>query len=69
MSVIKKINELSQSEFVKIFANIFENASWIAEKLYFKKPFESFENLRLNMLKIFKSVFLNVLVIIRLSFI
>ena len=39
MSVIKKINELPQSEFVRIFANIFENASWIAEDAYSKKPF------------------------------
>ena len=39
MSVIKKINKLSQSEFIKVFANIFENASWIAEDLYNKKPF------------------------------
>ena len=32
--MINKINKLPQSEFVKVFANIFENAGWIAEKLY-----------------------------------
>ena len=45
MSVIKKINKLSQSEFVKIFANIFENASWIAENTYNNRPFKDFEDL------------------------
>ena len=34
MSMINKINKFSKSEFTKVFANIFENASWIAEKLY-----------------------------------
>ena len=44
MSVIKKINELPQSEFVKIFANIFENASWIAKDTYNSRPFKDFED-------------------------
>ena len=39
--MINKINKLSKSEFVKVFANIFENAIWIAEKLYNQKPFYS----------------------------
>ena len=37
MSVIKKINKLSQSEFIKVFANIFENSRFIAKDLYKKK--------------------------------
>ncbi len=41
--MINKINKLSKSEFVKVFANIFENAIWIAEKLYNRKPFYNFE--------------------------
>ena len=28
--MINKINKLSQSEFIKVFANIFENARWVA---------------------------------------
>ena len=40
--MINKINKLSKSEFAKVFANIFENASWIANKLYDLKPFTSF---------------------------
>ena len=54
MIMINKINNLSQSKFIQIFANIFEKTKWIAEKLYNQKPFDSFEDLRLKMLEIFK---------------
>ena len=53
--MINKINKLSESEFTKVFANIFENASWIAEKLYNQKPFTSFEELSSKMMSIFES--------------
>ena len=52
--MINKINKLSQTEFIKVFANIFENARWIAEELYNKKPFNSFEELSAKMLDIFE---------------
>ena len=52
--MINKINKLPQSEFIKVFANIFENARWIAEELYNKKPFNSFEELSAKMLDIFE---------------
>ena len=52
--MINKINNLSQSEFVKVFANIFENATWIAEDLYKQKPFHDFEELSSKMLNIFE---------------
>ena len=52
--MINKINKLSQSEFIKVFANIFENARWIAEELYNKKPFNSFKELSAKMLDIFE---------------
>jgi len=55
MNTIDQINKLSQSEFVEIFANIFEKTKWIAEKLYNQKPFDSFKDLRLKMLGIFKT--------------
>ena len=42
--MINKINKLAQSEFTKVFANIFENARWIAEELY-----------KQNLLKILKN--------------
>ena len=53
--MINKINKLSQSEFVKVFANIFENARWIAEELYNKKPFNNFEELSSKILNIFET--------------
>ena len=53
--MINKINKLSKSEFIKVFANIFENAVWIAEKLYNQKPFDSFEELSSKMLDIFEA--------------
>ena len=53
--MIKKINKLSQSEFVKVFANIFENASWIAKDVYNEKPFKDFADLSQKMLSIFST--------------
>jgi len=53
--MINKINKLSQSKFIKIFANIFENARWIAEELYNQKPFNYFEELSLKILNIFET--------------
>ena len=53
--MINKINKLPEREFAKVFANIFENASWIAEKLYSQKPFISFEELSLRMINIFEN--------------
>ena len=55
MSTIDKINKLSRSEFVEVFANIFEKTKWIAEKLYNQKPFDSFVELRSQMLGIFET--------------
>jgi len=53
--MINKINNLSQSEFIKVFANIFENARWIAEELYKKKPFEDFNELSSKIMNIFET--------------
>ena len=53
--MINKINKLPKSEFIKVFANIFENAIWIAEKLYNQKPFDNFEELSSKMLNIFET--------------
>ena len=55
MSTIDKINKSSQSEFIKIFYNIFENAKWIAEKLDNQKPFSDFEELSSKILNIFET--------------
>ena len=53
--MINKINKLSQSEFTKVFANIFENARWIAVELYNQKPFDNFEELSSKILNIFET--------------
>ena len=53
--MINKINKLSQSEFVKAFANIFENTEWIAKELYNLKPFNNFEELSSKILNIFET--------------
>ncbi len=53
--MINKINKLSKSEFIKVFANIFENARWIAEELLNQKPFNNFEELSSKMLNIFET--------------
>ena len=53
--MINKINKLSEDEFIKVFANIFENAAWIAKKLYKQKPYEDFNNLSSKMLEIFEN--------------
>ena len=55
MRTIDKINKLSRSEFVEIFANIFEKTKWIAEKLYNQKPFDNFKDLSSKMLGIFET--------------
>ena len=52
--MINKINKMSQSEFIKVFANIFENARWIAEELYKQKPFGDFNELSSKMMNIFE---------------
>jgi len=53
--MINKINKLPKNEFIKVFANIFENARWIAEELYNQKPFNNFEELSLKILNIFET--------------
>ena len=53
--MINKINKLSKSEFIKVFANIFENARWITEELYNQKPFDNFEELSSKILNIFET--------------
>ena len=51
--MLNKINKLSQIKFTEVFGNIFENASWIAEKLYKEKPFVNFRDLSEKILFIF----------------
>ena len=54
--MINKIHNLTKNEFIEVFGNIFENARWIAEKLYNQKPFKDFEDLSQKMLNIFENI-------------
>jgi len=54
--MINKIHILTKNEFIEVFGNIFENARWIAEKLYSQKPFKDFEDLSQKMLNIFENI-------------
>jgi len=53
--MINNINKLSEIQFIKLFANIFENSQFIAEDLYRKKGegFNDFEDLIKKMMDIF----------------
>jgi len=51
--MFNKIEKLSKTEFTEVFGNIFENASWIAKKLYEQKPFKNFQDLSEKMIAIF----------------
>tara|TARA_B100000029_G_scaffold507566_1_gene592475 strand:+ start:4094 stop:4597 length:504 start_codon:yes stop_codon:yes gene_type:complete len=51
--MINKINKLQKSQFIKVFANIFENATWIAEELYKQRTFKDFDELSSKMMNIF----------------
>ena len=55
--MINNINKLSEIQFIKIFANIFENTQFIAEALYKKKGdgFNDFEDLTKKMMDIFEN--------------
>jgi len=52
--MLNKINKLSETEFTEVFGNIFENGSWIAKKLYVKKPFRNFLDLSKKMISVFE---------------
>ena len=55
--MINNINKLSEIQFIKIFANIFENSQFIAEALYKKKGdgFNDFKDLINKMMDIFEN--------------
>ena len=53
--MFNKIKKLSETEFIEVFGNIFENASWIAKKLYEQKPFKNFQDLSKKMIDTFKT--------------
>jgi 2-oxo-4-hydroxy-4-carboxy-5-ureidoimidazoline decarboxylase len=52
--MFNKIDKLTETEFTEVFGNIFENAGWIAVRLYKQKPFYNFNNLCEKMISIFE---------------
>ena len=55
MNSIDKVNELSKSDFISIFGNVFEKTEWIAQKSYDSKPYKNFEELFSKMMGIFEN--------------
>ena len=53
MDTVNKVNNLSKSDFISTFGNVFEKNDWIAEKAYGLKPFLDF-NILIN---IFMSIY------------
>ena len=54
MDLLDKINNLSKSDFISTFGNIFEKTDWIAEKAYDSKPFNNLNELFSIMMEIFE---------------
>ena len=55
--MINNINKLPEVQFIKLFANIFENSQFIAEALYKKRDdgFNNFDDLVKKMMNIFEN--------------
>ena len=53
MDTVDKVNNLSKSDFISIFGNVFEKTSWISEKTYNLKPFLNFEALQKSFLSVY----------------
>ena len=53
--MFNKRDKLSETQFTEVFGNIFENANWIAKKLYEQKPFKNFQDLSKKMIYIFET--------------
>ena len=55
MKFTKKLNSLSENEFVSIFGNVFERSDWIANEAFRLKPFKNEEDLVNKMTNIYES--------------
>ena len=55
MNSVDKVYKLSKSDFMSIFGNVFEKTTWIAEKVFAFKPFESVDKLAERFLNIFEN--------------
>ncbi|MDA7750006.1 2-oxo-4-hydroxy-4-carboxy-5-ureidoimidazoline decarboxylase [Candidatus Pelagibacter sp.] len=52
---IKKINQLSENEFISIFGNVFEKTNWIANKAFNLKPYKNFDDFVSTIIKIYEN--------------
>ena len=55
MNSLDKVNNLSKSDFISVFGNVFEKTKWIAERAYDSKPYNNFEELFSKMMEIFEN--------------
>ena len=55
MNSLDKVNNLSKSDFISVFGNVFEKTKWIAERAYDSKPYNNFEELFAKMIEIFEN--------------
>mgnify|MGYP006077026899 CR=1 FL=1 len=52
---IKKVNQLSENEFIGTFGNVFEKTNWIANKAFNSKPYKSFDEFISTIIKIYEN--------------
>jgi OHCU decarboxylase len=52
---ISQLNQLGQTEFVRVVGPVFEHSSWIAETTWLKKPFADLENLHATLCETVKN--------------
>ena len=52
---MKKLNSLSENEFVSIFGSVFEKSDWIANEAFRLKPFKNEEDLVNKITKIYEN--------------
>ena len=52
---IKKVNQLSENEFIDTFGNVFEKTNWIANKAFNSKPYKSFDEFITAIIKIYEN--------------
>ena len=55
MKLTKKLNSLSENEFVSIFGSVFEKSNWIANEAFRLKPFKNEEDLVNKMINIYEN--------------
>ena len=55
MKFMKKLNSLSENEFVSIFGSVFEKSDWIANEAFRLKPFKNEEDLVNKMTNIYEN--------------